>query len=142
MGLRTCSIHADREPGQSSFLEARDNLSREQRRGAWRQRHSYAARTGMAGQLEQVRALDWIASRQHKDRNLHRRNLIDKRLAFVRTEFHGMTFRLGRSAAMDTGQIAGLSHLPDGDEWPLVEVDRVDLRVHESTRMLGHRVVQ
>jgi hypothetical protein len=49
-------------------------------------------------------------------------------------EFHGVSIRLGGSAAMHAGQVAGLSYFPDGDEWPFVEVDRVDLRVHELIR--------
>ncbi len=31
---------------------------------------------------------------------------------------------------MHTSQIAGLSRLPDGNEGALVEIDRIDLRVH------------
>jgi hypothetical protein len=37
-------------------------------------------------------------------------------------------------AAVDAGEIACLGHFPDGNEWPFVEVGRVDLRIHEPIR--------
>jgi glycerate kinase len=41
-----------------------------------------------------------------------------------------MAIGLGGSAAMDAGQITSLGHFPDSDERTLVEIDRIDLRVH------------
>jgi hypothetical protein len=35
---------------------------------------------------------------------------------------------------METGKVACLGYFPDGDEWPFVEVNRVDLRVHEPMK--------
>jgi len=35
---------------------------------------------------------------------------------------------------VDTSEVARLGHFPDGDEWPFVKVDRVDLRVHALMR--------
>jgi hypothetical protein len=37
---------------------------------------------------------------------------------------------------MDAGEVARLSDFPNGDEWTFIEIDRVDLRVHESMRQL------
>ena len=88
----------------------------------------------MADQLEKIGPLNRVASCQHKDWNLQGRDLVDQMLTLVRAEFHGIAVRLGGCAAMHTGQIASLSHFPDGNEWPFVEVDRVDLRVHEPIR--------
>ena len=36
---------------------------------------------------------------------------------------------------MYTGEIASLRHLPDGNERLLVEIDRVDLRIHDLIRL-------
>jgi hypothetical protein len=33
---------------------------------------------------------------------------------------------------MHTGEVAGLSYLPDGDEWMFIEINRIDLRIHGS----------
>ena len=92
----------------------------------------------MADQFKKIGSLNRVASRQHKDRNLQGRDLVDQMFALIRAEFHGAAIRLGGCAAVHTGQVAGLGHFPDGDEWPFVEVDRVDLRVHEPMRQRGH----
>ena len=44
---------------------------------------------------------------------------------------------------MHTRQVAGLRHFPDGDEWALVEINRIDLRVHGPIRrsVLASRAV-
>lgn len=88
----------------------------------------------MADQFKKVRSLNWVAPSQHENWNLQRRDLFDQLFALIRTEFHGTPGRLGGSAAMYAGEVACLGHFPDGDEWPFVEVDRVDLRVHELIR--------
>ncbi len=36
---------------------------------------------------------------------------------------------------MHTGEVAGLSYLPDGDEWTFIEINRIDSRVHGSIRL-------
>jgi hypothetical protein len=72
-----------------------------------------------------------IAPGEHEDRHAHGGDLLDQILAFRRSQFHRMPVGLGRCAAMHAGQIAGLGHLPDGDERPLVEVDRVQSQVHD-----------
>lgn len=36
---------------------------------------------------------------------------------------------------MHTGEVAGLSYLPDDDEWTFIEINRIDLRVHEPIRL-------
>ncbi len=41
----------------------------------------------MSDQLKQIRPLDGIATREHKDWNLHRGNLIDELLALILAEF-------------------------------------------------------
>jgi hypothetical protein len=79
-------------------------------------------------------SLNRIASSQHKDWNLQDRDLVDQTFALIRAQLHGIAVRLGGCATVHTGQITGLSHFPDGDEWLFVKVDRVDLRVHESIR--------
>jgi len=88
----------------------------------------------MANQLEKVGSLNRVASCQHKDWDLQGRDLVDQVFTLIYAQLHGIPIRLGGCAAVYTGQIAGLSHFPDGDEWPFVKVDRVDLRVHESIR--------
>ena len=49
-------------------------------------------------------------------------------------EFRGAAVRLGGCAAVHAGEVAGLGDFPDGDEWPFIEVGRVDLRVHEPMK--------
>jgi len=88
----------------------------------------------MADELEKIRSLNWVAPCQHEDWNLQGRDLVDEMFALIRAQLHGVAVRLGGCAAVHTGQIAGLSHFPNGDEWPFVKVDRVDLRVHELIR--------
>ena len=88
----------------------------------------------MTDQFEKIGPLNRVASRQHKHWNLQGRDLVDQMFALIRAQFHGIAVRLGGCAAMYTGEIASLGHFPDGDEWPFVEVGRVDLRVHEPIR--------
>jgi hypothetical protein len=88
----------------------------------------------MADQVEQIRALDWIATGEHKDRDLHGRYLINQMLSLICAEFHWVTLRLRRGAAMHARQIARLCHFPNGNEWVHVEIDRIDLRVHSLMR--------
>ncbi len=88
----------------------------------------------MTDQLEKVRPFNWVASRQHENWNLQGGDLVDQLFAFIGAEFHGVPIGLRRSAAMDAGKVACLGHFPDGDEWPFVKVDRVDLGVHELIR--------
>ena len=82
------------------------------------------AERAWADEIEQVRPLDGIASSEHKDRDLHRRDLVDQLLALIGAELHRTSIRLRRGAAVHACQIAGLRHLPDGDEWALVEIDQ------------------
>jgi hypothetical protein len=84
----------------------------------------------VADQLEEVRAFDWVTPSQHKNGDLQSRNLIDQMFTLFRTEFHWIAIRLRRRAAMDAGEVAGLSDFPNGDEWTFIKIDRVDLRVH------------
>ena len=88
----------------------------------------------MSDQFKKIRPFNRVASRQHKDRNLQGRDLVDQMFALIRAQFHGAAVRLSGCAAVHTGEVACLGHFPDGDEWPFVEVGRVDLRVHESMR--------
>ena len=88
----------------------------------------------MSDQFKKVRPLNRVSPRQHKDWNLQCRDLVDQMFALVRAQFHGATFRLSGCAAVYTGEVACLGHFPDGDEWPFIEVGRVDLRVHELMR--------
>ncbi len=134
MSLCACSVHADGESGQPSFLEPHDDLPGEEGCCARRERHTHSARTRVADQLKQIRPLDRIASRENEDRNLHRGNLVDQARALICAQFHRVAVGLRGSAAMHAGQIAGLGYFPDRDERPLVEIDRVELRVHESSR--------
>ena len=85
----------------------------------------------MSDELEQVGALDGIAAGEHEDRDLERFDLVDKLLAFVGAELHGVALGLRGGAAVHAGEVAGLCHFPDGDEGALVEVDGVDERVHD-----------
>jgi hypothetical protein len=89
----------------------------------------------MADQLEQVRPLDRVASSENKYRDSQCGNLVDQALSLGRAEFHGMSIRLRRSSAMDARQVAGLRNFPNGDEWALIEIDRIDLRVHSPIRL-------
>jgi hypothetical protein len=34
--------------------------------------------------------------------------------------------------AVYAGEVASLRYFPDGNEWALIKISRVDLRVHES----------
>jgi hypothetical protein len=43
---------------------------------------------------------------------------------------------------MHTGEVAGLGYFPDGDEWALVEINRIDLRVHGPMRLRKGSVAQ
>ena len=43
---------------------------------------------------------------------------------------------------MHTGEVTGLGHIPDGDEWALVEINRIDLRVHGPMRLRKGSVAQ
>jgi hypothetical protein len=88
----------------------------------------------MSDKFKKVRPFDWVASRQHKDRDLQACDLFDQMLALVCAEFHGAAVRLGGCATVHTGEVACLGHFPYGDEWSFVEVCRVDLRVHEPMR--------
>jgi hypothetical protein len=88
----------------------------------------------MADQLEQIGPFDRIASREHKNWNLQGRDLINQALALSGAEFHGVAIRLGGGAAMHTRQVTGLRHFPDGNERAFVEIDRIDLRVHDPMR--------
>lgn len=88
----------------------------------------------MADQLKQIGPLDWVTSSQDENGDLQSRNLIDQMSAFICAEFQWIAIRLSRGAAMDAGEVTGLSHFPDGDEGAFVEIDRVDLRVHRSMR--------
>ena len=90
----------------------------------------------MADELEKIGSLNRVASCQHKDWNLQGRDLVDQMFTLIRAQLHGIAVRLGGCAAVHTGQIAGLSHFPDGDEWAVVKVDRVDLRGHDPIRQL------
>ena len=54
--------------------------------------------------------------------------------ALFRIEFHWIAIRLRRSAAMDAGEVAGLSDFPNSDEWAFAEIDGVDLLVHKAMR--------
>ena len=72
------AVHADGQPRQAGFLEPDDNLPRQQRRGARRERDAHAHRPGVADQLEQIGPLDGVAAGEHEDGHLHRRNLIDQ----------------------------------------------------------------
>ena len=89
----------------------------------------------MADQLEQVWPLDPVASRKHKRWSLQRCDLVNLILSLIGAEFHGMPIWLCRGAAMDTGEVAGLGHFPDGDEGSFVEINRIDLRVHGPIRL-------
>jgi len=88
----------------------------------------------MANQFEEIRPLDRIAAGQHKDRDFERRDLVNQTLAFFGAQFQRIAVRLCGCAAVDAGEIACLGYFPDRNEWPFVEVDRVDLRIHESIR--------
>ena len=134
MGLGARAIHTYRKPGQSSLLEPDNNLPRQQRRCARRQGYANSGRMSVADQLEQIGPLDGVASCEHENRDLQSFNLIDQVLALICAEFHWVAIRLCGGAAMHTCQIAGLRHFPDGDEWTLVKVDRIDLRVHGPIR--------
>jgi hypothetical protein len=93
----------------------------------------------MADQLEQIWPFDWVASREHKNWNLQGCNLIDQALALICAEFHWVAIGLRGGAAMHTRQIAGLRHFPDGNERAFVEINRIDLRVHDLMRLRqGH----
>src|SRR5437868_8146337 len=89
----------------------------------------------MSDQLEQIGPLDRISAGKHEDRHLHVRNLVDKRLSFLGTQFPWITIRLCGGAAVHTGQIASLGHLPNCNEGALVEIDGVNLRVHKAIRL-------
>jgi hypothetical protein len=88
----------------------------------------------MTDQLKQIGAFDWVTPSQHKNGDPQSGNLIDQMFPLFRTEFHWIAIRLRRGSAMDAGEVARLSDFPNGDEWTFIEIDRVDLLVHESMR--------
>jgi hypothetical protein len=88
----------------------------------------------MSDQFEQVRPLEGISSREHKDRDLQVSNLVNKVLSLCCAEFHRVTLWLSGGTAMNTSQIAGLCHLPDRDEWALVEINCINERVHRPIK--------
>ena len=45
-----------------------------------------------------------------------------------------MPLWLGRGTAVNTGKVACLGHFPDSNEGALVEIDGLDLRVHNAYR--------
>lgn len=134
MRFGTRTVHAHGQSGEASLFEPDDDFPRQQGRSAGRQRDSDSNRAGMANQIEEIRPLDRIPAGQHKGRDFERRDLVDQMFAFIGAQFQRIAIRLRGCAAVDASEIARLGYFPDGNEWPFVEVRRVDLRVHVSMK--------
>ena len=134
MRLGAGAVEAYCQTRQSGIFQPKDDLPREQRRGAGRERNAHAHFAGVRDEFKQVRTLDRIATGEHENRHFHGRNLIDEVLALVGGQFHGMAQRLRSRPAMHASQVAGLRHFPNGEKRLLVEIDGLNLRIHDSIR--------
>jgi hypothetical protein len=132
--LGSGAVETHRKPRQARLFEPEDDFARQQRRGAGRERDTDAHLAGVRDEFKKVRPFDRVAARKHEDGHVHSRNLIDQVLTLVGGQLHRVAQRLRGRPAVHAGEVASLSHFPDGQKRPLVEIDGLNLRVHDSMK--------
>jgi len=129
---------------------------RELGRHRGRQRHGHAALLGVGDEFDDVGALQAVAAGEYQDRTrtADRRHLVDESAPLGAREFVRPRVGLRAGATVEAREIAGLGHLPEDQQRPVVElartvglpVDQPAARIHltEGTVMpcrvvRGHR---